>query len=140
MSKHPRYHIVIDCNGDSTKAFMFVDNQCVKISQAKRNPKDKFSLRIGAETAFNRLWEKKEKEEKPKPFKVGDRVVCEKESTNIYIRNAHGTVRVVRDDGLIGVEFDDQFPMGHRLNPFNPTAKHGHGWWCFPGTLKREGK
>jgi hypothetical protein len=63
MANHPRYHIVIDCRDDKTTAFMFVDGKCVKVTQAKRSPKDKFSLRIGAETAFKRLFEKKEKEE-----------------------------------------------------------------------------
>lgn len=63
MAKRPRYHIVVDCRDDKTTAFMFVDGKCVKVTQAKRNPKDKFSLRIGAETAFKRLFEKKEKEE-----------------------------------------------------------------------------
>ena len=63
MVKHPRYHIVIDCKDDKTTAFMFVEDKCVKITQAKLSPKDKFSLRVGAETAFNRLFEKKEKEE-----------------------------------------------------------------------------
>lgn len=63
--KHPRYKIVIECNDDFTTARMFVDGYPVKGAVAKRNPADKFSWRIGAQTAFNRLWEKKKKPVKP---------------------------------------------------------------------------
>ncbi len=40
---------------------MVVNGKEVKVAQAKRNPEDKFNLRIGAETAFGRLWEMKKK-------------------------------------------------------------------------------
>lgn len=63
--KHPRYKIVIECNDDFTTARMFVDGYPVKGEVAKRNPADKFNWRIGAQTAFNRLWEKKKKPVKP---------------------------------------------------------------------------
>lgn len=63
--KHPRYKIVIECNDDFTTAKMFVDGHQVKGEAAKRNPADKFNWRIGAQTAFNRLWEKKKKPVKP---------------------------------------------------------------------------
>lgn len=63
--KHPRYKIVIECNDDFTTAAMYVDGQQVKGECAKRNPADKFSWRIGAQTAFNRLWKKKKKPVKP---------------------------------------------------------------------------
>ena len=62
--KHPRYKIVIECNDDFTTARMFVDGYPVKGEVAKRNPADKFNWRIGAQTAFNRLWEKKKKPDK----------------------------------------------------------------------------
>ena len=63
--KHPHYVIAIECTGDITFAKMFVDDKLVKVTSAKRNPADKFSWRIGAQTAFNRLWEKKKKPAKP---------------------------------------------------------------------------
>lgn len=63
--KHPHYVIAIECTGDITFAKMFVDDKLVKVTSAKRNPEDKFSWRIGAQTAFNRLWEKKKKPVKP---------------------------------------------------------------------------
>jgi hypothetical protein len=63
-TKHPRYKIVIECAADSTFATMYVDDNVVKMESAKRNPADKFNWRIGAQTAFNRLWEKK-KPKKP---------------------------------------------------------------------------
>lgn len=59
--KHPRYKVVIECNDDFTTAKMYVDGQQVKGECAKRHPEDKFNWRIGAQTAFNRLWLKKEK-------------------------------------------------------------------------------
>lgn len=45
---------------------MYVDDQIVKRVAAKRNPADKFNWRIGAQMAFNRLWEKKKKPVKVK--------------------------------------------------------------------------
>lgn len=57
----PDYQIIITCWGDTTHADMFVNGHKVKETKAKRNPADKFNWRIGAQTAFNRLWEKKKK-------------------------------------------------------------------------------
>jgi len=59
--KHPRYKIVIECAADHTFAYMYVDDNLVKMESAKRNPADKFNWRIGAQTAFDRLWKKKKK-------------------------------------------------------------------------------
>jgi len=56
-----RFRIIIDCDGDTTTARMLVDGHTVKKTTAKRNPADKFNWRIGAQMAFNRLWEKKKK-------------------------------------------------------------------------------
>lgn len=56
-----RYKIIIECDGDTTLARMLVNGHTVKRVAAKRNPADKFNWRIGAQTAFNRLWEKKKK-------------------------------------------------------------------------------
>lgn len=60
----PRYKIVIECHDNTTTAQMFVDGCVVKEATAKRNPADKFNWRIGAQMAFNRLWEKKKKQAK----------------------------------------------------------------------------
>lgn len=57
----PDYQIIINCWDDTTHAEMFVNGIRVKETKAKRNPADKFNWRIGAQTAFNRLWEKKKK-------------------------------------------------------------------------------
>ena len=62
----PDYQITITCWGDTTHAQMFVNGHKVKETKVKRNPADKFNWRIGAQTAFNRLWEKKKKPENPK--------------------------------------------------------------------------
>ena len=55
----PDCQITITCWGDTTHADMFVNGHKVKETKAKRNPADKFNFHIGAQTAFNRLWEKK---------------------------------------------------------------------------------
>lgn len=64
-SRH-RYRIIIDCDGDTTTARMEVGGREVKTRQARRNPKDKFSWRVGAETAFGRLWDEKIKKKPQK--------------------------------------------------------------------------
>lgn len=56
-----RYKITIECDGTNTTARMYVDGHEVKHAHAKRNPADKFSWRVGAETAFGRLWSNSEK-------------------------------------------------------------------------------
>lgn len=61
--EQPRRKIVIESRGVYTFAYMYVDDELVKTRMARCNPADKFSLRIGAQTAFNRLWEKKKKKE-----------------------------------------------------------------------------
>lgn len=53
----PRYRIVIESDGTTTTARMEIDGREVKTAQAKRNPNDKPNWRVGAETAFDRLWE-----------------------------------------------------------------------------------
>lgn len=65
LCPHPDYQIVITCHEDTTYADMFVNGHKVKEAKAKRNPADKFNWRIGAQMAFNRLWEKKKKPVKP---------------------------------------------------------------------------
>lgn len=79
---HPsptHYKITIECDGTTTTARMEVNGREVKVRQAKRNPTDKFSWRIGAETAFCRLWDEKVKtkpdkavREVKRPAKVGE--------------------------------------------------------------------
>ena len=71
----PEYQIIITCWGDTTHADMFVNGHKVKETKAKRNPADKFNFRIGAQTAFNRLWEKKKMpvvREVKRPAKPGE--------------------------------------------------------------------
>lgn len=139
MANHPRYNIVIDCDGDITKAYLLVDGNVVKKAMTKRNPQDKFSFRIAAETAFSRLWAKKEKKQKP-VFKVGDRVVCKRCESNPFILYQHGTVRSVDGNGRVGVEFDCRVVGGHMINPYTCLKNRGHGWWCAPNDLELEAK
>lgn len=58
-----RYKITIECDGTTTTARMEINGKEVRQAQSKRNPADKFSWRVGAETAFGRLWGKGEKQE-----------------------------------------------------------------------------
>lgn len=142
-SRH-RYQIIIDCDGDTTTAKMIVNGKEVKTAQAKRNPADKFNVRIGAEFAFERLW-KEQKAEKPAKqpkkksgvFKVGDRVVCTGEqSGNVKVIGVHGrVVHVDKDDFLsVGVEFDKDI-SGHDCYH---RAKEGYGYWMQPSNLRHE--
>ena len=72
------YRIIIDCDGDTTTAKMIVNGKTVKTATSKRNPADKANWRIGAQTAFEHLWEKQEKPEEQKvkevkrPAKAGE--------------------------------------------------------------------
>ena len=54
--KRTYYRIVIDCDGDTTKATMTINGKETKGAVARRNPKDKFDWKKGAELAFCRLW------------------------------------------------------------------------------------
>lgn len=56
VSNHPRYKIVIEGYKNTTLATMYVDDKVIKRTAAKRHPADKFNWKIGAQTAFNRLW------------------------------------------------------------------------------------
>ena len=55
-----KYKIEIVCDGDKvTVAKMIINGKTVKTAEARRNPKDKFNFRIGAEQVFARLFAKK---------------------------------------------------------------------------------
>lgn len=135
----PRYRIIIDCDGDTTTAKMIVNGKEVKTATAKRNPADKANWRIGAQTAFDRLWQRKEKqvEQKQKSgFKIGDRVVCkstdERGRVVCFGKNTYGK-------DIIGVELDNGIPIGHQCKFHSydkkPHAKSGHGYWFRPDRL-----
>lgn len=81
--KKNKYKIEIECDGDLTTAKMIIDGKVVKTSEAKRNPADDFKWRIGAEFAFERLWEKEKKptyKEVKRKAKVGEYVRIVKSS------------------------------------------------------------
>jgi hypothetical protein len=123
----PRYRIVIECNGDTTTAEMQVNGRKVKQAQAKRNPADEFNWRIGAETAFGRLFEKKTApaKQEERPFRVGDRVVCVSDSKDdAHVVGKHGRIVCMTSYGF-GVEFDDMLAFGHSCN------RHGKGSHCW---------
>lgn len=65
------YQITIDCDGTTTTATMTINGKEIKTSIARRNPKDKFDWKKGAELAFERLWNSQRKaEKKPEVRKV----------------------------------------------------------------------
>lgn len=64
FTRRKHYRIVIDCDGDTTRAIMTVDGKEIKGAVARRNPEDKFNWRKGAELAFDRLWGSQRKAEK----------------------------------------------------------------------------
>jgi hypothetical protein len=136
----PRYKITIECDGTTTTARMEINGKEVKIAQAKRNPADKFSWRVGAETAFGRLFFKKQGEKKERPFKVGDRVVCVKDTEchKESVRGKHGIIRVIGDYvKCVGVEFDEDV-CGHRLDADGVLCEYGHGWYLKASDLRHE--
>lgn len=142
----PKRQIVIDFDGDFTTANLVVDDEIVKKTTAKCAPCDKFDLHIGAEVAFNRLWEKKEKEEKEEkeektdsaPFKIGDSVRYT--SDNVFSgpkRGATGKVIAYRSNfiGTCLVEFDEPVKGGHDgfaiiCAKDGTHGRNGYCWWC----------
>lgn len=82
------YDIHISSDGQITTAKFYVNGKVVREAEAKCHPEDRFNFHTGAEVAFNRLWEKKPKEqksdeEKPKldmfDLHVGDKVRVRKD-------------------------------------------------------------
>lgn len=146
--KPVRYQITIESDGETTTAKMVVNGKEVKQATAKRNPADKPNWHIGAQTAFDRLWQKQPKPEKLKKvagFKVGDRVVVSQCAERIKVIGQHGCVVTfgkVGDDELIGVELDNRDDLGHQCvfyaNDHKPHAKYGHGMWFKPIELRHE--
>lgn len=131
-----RYQIVIESDGDTTTAKMVVKGREIKTATAKRNPADKANWRTGAQVAFDRLWEKQTKPEKPAEkngFKVGDRVVC----VCGLCKGEHGTIIGFGND--VAIEFDNDIG-GHECGGFGLSvlAKSGHGWWCNAKNLRHE--
>lgn len=135
----PTYQIVIESNGDTTTAKMIVNGKEIKTSTTKRNPSDKPNWHIGAQVAFDRLWQKQEKPEKPAEkdgFKIGERVVCV--SDHYSMGNSvgeHGRIVVIGEFDQIGVEFDRCQPEGHHCGG---KAKPGYGRWHSASELRHE--
>jgi hypothetical protein len=133
----PTYQIVIESNGDTTTAKMFVNGKEVKTSTAKRNPNDKHDWKMAANVAFDRLWQKQEKREEKKPdgvFKVGDRVVAH--DLLRYDARLNGKAGKVVNVGTAccSVEFDE-YVGGHDCHG---DAKNGHGWYVAQRCLRHE--
>jgi hypothetical protein len=140
----PKYRIIIDCDGDTTTAKMLVNGKEVNTATAKRNPADKANWRIGAQTAFDRLWQKREKQEEEKKhggFKVGDRVVA----AGGHFVGKHGCVVAFgrhHGEDLVGIELDEATSLGHECEQFSldgkPHAKPFHGMWFSINDLRHE--
>lgn len=100
----PAYKITIECDGTTTTARMEVNGREVKARQAKRNPADKFNWRVGAETAFARLWGEKKVKTKPnqgvrevkRPAEVGEYVKIVNKFGHIFENYENGDIRRVR--------------------------------------------
>ena len=130
----PTYQIVIESNGDTTTAKMIVNGKGIKTSTTQRNPSDKPNWHIGAQVAFDRLWERQEKPGKQKNdwvFAVGDRVVYV--GDHPVLNGKSGRIVDV-NEGDCGVEFDENI----RNHSCAGRAKDGHGFWCLPSVLRHE--
>ena len=64
-------------------------------------------------------------------FKIGMRVLCEGDMT--YVEGKKGTVKEIKNDDYIGVEFDESNPMLHNLGGICPMHK---GYYVHPNHLK----
>lgn len=80
------YRIVIDCDGDTTRAIMTVDGKEIKGAVARRNPEDKFNWRKGAALAFERLWNSPRKAERKAEKKPEVRAVKRYANPGEYIK------------------------------------------------------
>ena len=143
-ARYPAHQIVIDFNNNITTARMLVDGEVVKETTAKCAPCDKFNFRTGAEVAFNRLWEKKMKEENKEKtdctqFKVGNRVRFTDKSSPISTGPKYGaTGTVIACDSTLAswlVQFDEEIKGGHAgrtiiHDDIEPTGRDGYCWWC----------
>ena len=67
------YKISIHSDGKTTTAKMVINNKLVKTSEARCHPDDKFNFKIGAQLAFQRLFERN------KELKPGDKVRVRKD-------------------------------------------------------------
>lgn len=136
VSPVAKYRITIESDGDTTTAKMIVNGKEVKTTTAKRNPADKANWRIGAQTAFDRMWAKQEKPEKEKEyggFKVGDRVVIVSLDPKVY--GKHGTI--VAFDNVCNwfcVELDERV-YNHNCDG---KTKAGHGCYALIKHLTHE--
>ena len=102
-----KYQIIIECDGKKiTTAKMIVNGKTTKEVEAKRNPSDEFSFRKGAELAFNRLFEKKQKKEVQRIAKVGDTIKI----VNAII--AHG---LYKNGDVFKVSFSNNVAAGIKM-------------------------
>lgn len=141
VAKSPRYSITIECDGDVTTAKMVINGKEVKTATAKRNPEDTFDWKVGAQTAFGRLWESEPKSEfkVKRPLAVGDRVVCIHEvDGNNHVKGECGTVIGVHGDyrKSFTVQFDQNIG-GHSGRLWGVCGKEGHCWYCPEKSLMR---
>lgn len=136
MKPTPIYRIIIDCDGNNTKAYMIINGKEVKTAAAKRNPKDKHDWKMAAHVAFDRLWQRKEKQVEQKQegvFKVGDRVVIKSNAHRWIVGKAGKIVSV--EGNLYGVETDEAHETLHTCGL---QAKANHGWYCFADEFSHE--
>lgn len=93
VSTAAKYRITIESDGDTTTAKMIVNGKEVKQATAKRNPNDKANWRTGAQVAFDRLWAKQPKPEKPaeheNPTQQKVREVHRKAKKDEWVRIVH---------------------------------------------------
>lgn len=138
-----KYQIIIESDGDTTTAKMVVNGKEIKTATAKRNPADKPNWHIGAQTTFDRLWQKKEKPKNEKEyggFKVGDRVIINapKSGNAERAHGKHGIIVSLKNKGrrknLIAVELDE--PVYY--HSCRGQTKFGHGCFAYVEQLRHE--
>jgi hypothetical protein len=88
---------------------MIVNGKEVKTATAKRNPADKANWRIGAQTAFDRLWKKQEKKvlEVNRHAKAGEYIKFIKPLYHFGRAGDVAKVYLAWDDGALTVQERD---------------------------------
>ena len=102
FQKCKHYRIVIDCDGDMTRAIMTIDGKEIKGAIARRNPADKFDWRKGSALAFERLWNSPKKlGEKPEVREVKR---WAKPGEYIKFSSVHGDCERYKNGDILKVE------------------------------------
>lgn len=122
FQKCKHYRIVIDCDGDMTRAIMTIDGKEIKGAIARRNPADKFDWKKGAALAFERLWNSPRKAEKKPEVREVKRWANPGEYLKIVARNGYKGEKYQNGDVLRVHHYYDGKKEGWVMPDFETTV------------------